>query len=609
MKDMKDMKDMKNMGRIWREYGEYGEKMERDSKGNQKLFYRVLKTARMGKQDNLRQIKNKRGIIQRGEKEIMERWREYFQELLNVENTVQIVEDTEMTISEHEQIQEDEIDVEEVQEAVKTLKRGKAAGYDRITPEMMQSLGDRGMKVLTELFNRIWKKEKIPEDWEVGVVIPLFKKGDGSDCNNYRGITLLSVVLKVYERILEKRLRRIIESQLDESQSGFRKGRSTHDHIFTLKQLIEKRHRQNKALYLGFIDIQKAFDSVQRGRVWQSLQQRGVPAKLRGNIQCIYRRTRNYVRRDNAQSEEFVTEGGLRQGGVLSPALFIIIMDDILKEVKSKIRQIHVGYRNMKAVSISECLFADDLVILAGSEIELQKNMETWRESLAERNMKINIEKTKVMVVGKENKDVKVEMDGMTLQQVKDFKYLGIHIQENGRQEAEVNERVTTAVKTYHALGNKFLRKREISRGTKMSVYRTIYCPILTYGCESWVMTNTMKSKIQAAEMKYLRRVKGITRRDRIRNELVRDELKVEPILKTVERRQLGWFGHLARMEDSRQVKAVWLARVPGRQRRGRPRKTWDGTMAEILKGRNLTWREAQAITGNKREWAHLVHK
>src|SRR3978361_662388 len=161
--------------------------------------------------------------------------------------------------------------------------------------------------------------------------------------------------------------------------------------------------------------------------------------------------------------------------------------------------------------------------------------------------MKINIEKTKVMVVGKENKDVKVEMDGMTLQQVKDFKYLGIHIQENGRQEAEVNERVTTAVKTYHALGNKFLRKREISRGTKMSVYRTIYCPILTYGCESWVMTNTMKSKIQAAEMKYLRRVKGITRRDRIRNELVRDELKVEPILKTVERRQLGWVGDLSR--------------------------------------------------------------
>ena len=120
------------------------------------------------------------------------------------------------------------------------LKRGKAAGHDNITAEMLQNMGENGLEMLTELFNKIWEEERIPKDWEVGIVIPLFKKGNISNCSNYRGITLLSVVLEVYERIMEKRVREILDKQLKESQSDFRKGRSCQDHIFTLKQISEK---------------------------------------------------------------------------------------------------------------------------------------------------------------------------------------------------------------------------------------------------------------------------------------------------------------------------------------------------------------------------------
>ena len=298
------------------------------------------------------------------------------------------------------------------------LKRGKAAGYDESTPEMIQSLGERGLEILTELLNEVWREERVPREWEVGIVIPLFKKGDCNECGNYRGITLLSVVLKMYERILERRLRRILDQQLEESQSGFRKGRGTQDHIFPLKQLLEKRHLQNKNLYLGFIDIQKAFDSVPRRKVWQSLRQRGVQGKLINNIQSIYKTSRNYVRRDNSQSEEFLTRDGLRQGGVLSPALFIMVMDDVAKEVQPEVKKMHVGYRNMEAVGISECIFADDLVLLASNEDDLQRSMGAWKDALARRNMQVNKEKTKVMVVGKENIGVKVKLDGTVLEQV-----------------------------------------------------------------------------------------------------------------------------------------------------------------------------------------------
>src|SRR3978361_562280 len=141
----------------------------------------------------------------------------------------------------------------------------------------------------------------------MGVVIPLYKKGDHKNCNNYRGVTLLSIVSKVYERILEGRLRKTLNRQLEESQRGFGKGRSTRDHIFTLKQIIEKKQLQGTNLYMAFVDIHKAFDSVPRRKIWKRLKKRGISEKLRNNIQGLYRVTGNYVRKDNSQSKEFVT--------------------------------------------------------------------------------------------------------------------------------------------------------------------------------------------------------------------------------------------------------------------------------------------------------------
>ena len=103
---------------------------------------------------------------------------------------------------------------------------------------------------------------------------------------------------------------------------------------------------------MGFVDILKAFDSVPRKLIWQSLRERGIKNKLRNNIKAIYERTTNYVRKDMEQLEEFVTKKGLRQGGALSSVLFIIIMNNVAKEVMSKIEQSHVGYKCLEAVSM-----------------------------------------------------------------------------------------------------------------------------------------------------------------------------------------------------------------------------------------------------------------
>ena len=130
----------------------------------------------------------------------------------------QAEDDDEEDIKEQkEETRNEGITIEEVIESIHMLKRGKVAEHDNITAEMLQNMGENGLEMLTELFNKIWEEERIPKDWEVGIVIPLIKKGDISDCSNYRGITSLSVVLKVYERIMEKRVREILNKQLGES--------------------------------------------------------------------------------------------------------------------------------------------------------------------------------------------------------------------------------------------------------------------------------------------------------------------------------------------------------------------------------------------------------
>nr|CAH7735643.1 unnamed protein product [Callosobruchus chinensis] len=214
-------------------------------------------------------------------------------------------------------------------------------------------------------------------------------------------------------------------------------------------------------------------------------------------------------------SESFGISDGLRQGGVLSPTLFIMVMDDIIKAVKGKTKKVHI-YR--------PCAFADDLLLCASTPNDLQGNLNIWNAELTARNLKVNVTKTKVMTTTKE-KNIQITSEGKVIEQVEAFKYLGIVIQGDGTMEVEIKERLMKASKLYHTLRRSFICKKEISRKTKITVYKTIFRPVLTFGSESWLLSDRQKSKIQALEMKYLRGVKGVTRRDKIRNEVIRSEI------------------------------------------------------------------------------------
>lgn len=161
----------------------------------------------------------------------------------------------------------------------------------------------------------------------------------------------------------------------------------------------------------------------------------------------------------------------------------------------------------------------------------------------------------------------------------------------------------------FYAVNRSFLNKREVSERTKTVVYKSCYRPIMTYGCESWALTTKHESRLQAQEMRYLRRVVGKTRRDRVRNQTIRESLNVEPLLDWVQRAQLKWFGHVMRMDDARYPKRSMEAQVEGRRPRGRRRVTWKDNISSLVQKRGMTWTSARIETADRDRWkAFIIH-
>jgi len=161
------------------------------------------------------------------------------------------------------------------------------------------------------------------------VVVALFKKGDQRVCANYRGITLLSLSGKVYSKVLERRVRPIVEPQIEEEQCGFRPGRGTMDQLFTLARILEGAWEYAYPVYMCFVDLEKAYDRVPREILWEVLREYGVRGSLLRAIQSLYSQSESCVRVLGSKSDPFPVRVGLRQGCALSPILFVIFMDGI----------------------------------------------------------------------------------------------------------------------------------------------------------------------------------------------------------------------------------------------------------------------------------------
>ncbi|RXN12130.1 endonuclease-reverse transcriptase [Labeo rohita] len=231
-------------------------------RGEQGTLFRITK-ALSGKHHGSASappIKDKQGRLLTTENEQEARWAEHFQEVLNrppPEEEADI-QDASADLD----INTDPPGKEEIVTAIRSLKNRKAPGYDNLNAELFKADPDLAATILQPLFRTIWERKQVPHDWNKGIIVKIPKKGALSDCNNWRGITLLSVPSKILAKVIIQRISDAVDKSLRNEQAGFRRGRGCIDQIFALRNIIEQCTEWQRQLYINFVDFERAFDSI-----------------------------------------------------------------------------------------------------------------------------------------------------------------------------------------------------------------------------------------------------------------------------------------------------------------------------------------------------------
>ncbi|VVC29027.1 Reverse transcriptase domain [Cinara cedri] len=189
--------------------------------------------------------------------------------------------------------------------------------------------------------NTIWEQEEIPEAWRISIICPIHEKGDIMECENYRGISLLNTSYKLLSNILLTRINPYIKEIIGEYQAGFMLGKSTIDQIHIVKQVVERDTNTIK-IHLLFVDFKAAYDSINRDKLWEVMDQLGTPAKLTRLIKSCTYNSKSKISFGGESSEEFQVTTGLRQGDALSPALFNIALESVMRTVISQAKGIEI---------------------------------------------------------------------------------------------------------------------------------------------------------------------------------------------------------------------------------------------------------------------------
>lgn len=537
------------------------------------------------------------------------------------------------------------------------MKLEKAAGPSGLVAEMLIAAGEPVIEWMTDLINAVVREGQMPADWSKSWMINIYKgKGDAMECGSYRGIKLLEHAMKVFERVIEARVRGRV--QIDSMQFGFSPGKGTTDAIFIVRQLQEKYLAKKKELWLAFVDLEKAFDRVPREVLWWALRELGVEEWMVKVIQSMYKSATTSVKFISGESQPFDVKVGVHQGSVLSPLLFIIVLEALSQKFRDGLPY--------------ELLYADDLVLIAESRERLMEKLKRWKESMEAKGLRVNLSKTKVMkccdrdrqlhasgkypcgvckkgvgrnsiectgckkwihkkcsgvkgtlkegsnyrcplctgqTVIKEVAEEEVEVPsggqkGSTrLEYVTSFCYLGDMIGAGGGAEDATRTRVRCAWGKFNEL-KPLLALRGTSLKLKGKIYRACVQSVLVYGSETWPMKVEDAKRLERTERSMVRRMCGVTLSDRIKSEELIKRLDIECVTEVVSRGRLRWFGHLERMDGDDWVTACRNVKVEGQSGRGRGRKTWQECVSEDMRKRGLK----PAMAQDRAQWRGCIH-
>jgi hypothetical protein len=477
----------------------------------------------------------------------------------------------------------------EVDSALKHMKRNKAPGPDGIMIDTIKEGGSEVTEQLARLFTSCIKHGSVPQIWNNAAIILLHKKGDTKDISNYRPISLISHISKLFSKVLLQRIEKVLDENQTREQAGFRKGFSTTDHLQAVNQIVEKCNEYSQPLCMAFVDYEKAFDSVEHTKIMASLQTQGVDAGYIELLSEIYNNASSTISLESV-SEEFKIQRGVRQGDTISPKLFNAGLEEVFRRLAWDGRGV-----NINGEKLNNLRFADDIVLMSNDVAEMQEMLNELNQQSMELGLSMNMKKTKVMF-NEYTAQHEVKVNNHAVEHVQEYTYLGQLVSMSTDKTDEIKRRIAAAWRT-------FGKYRDILTGKipmclKRKVYNQCIQPALIYGCQTWALTKRMQDRLRTTQRCMERIMLGITKRDRKTVTWIRQQTGLQDIVVRIKQQKWQWAGHLARTNDNRWTKRVteWIP-LDAKRKRARPKTRWED---EIVKSTSATW---SRIAQDKVKW------
>lgn len=396
--------------------------------------------------------------------------------------------------------------------------------------------------------------------------------------------------------------------------------------IFSLRQLQEKCIEQNRSLYVTFVDLTKAFDTVGRAGLWKLLPKLGCPPRLTQVIRQFHDGMKGRVNIGGELSESFPINNGVKQGCVLAPALFGLFFASVLEETKEGLSSgVYIQNRSdgallnlsrlrakskVRELLVTELQFADDCALVAHTEEDLQEITTRFANAAKNYGLTISLNKTEVLAQpppGHEIEKPKIMIDGFELKSVDHFCYLGSYISANGSLDKELQSRIGKACASFGKL-EKRLWSQNIKMSTKCLVYRAVVLSALLYGSETWTPYQRHLKKLDQLQQRHLRSILKITWRDKVSNVEVLNRAKMPAASTLVMSEQLRWSGHTVRMKDGRLPKDILYGQLSaGIRRRGRPKLRFKDTLHANLKKAKISTANWETLALNRVAWKSAI--
>ena len=355
--------------------------------------------------------------------------------------------------------------MEELIKEIKKLKSGKCKDGSGLIAEMIKAGGDLLASILLDMYNEVIKPDAtIPDAWKRSIISVVFKSGDAELPQNYRPITIIPLLYKLFSRLLYSLLAPILDKAQPPDQAGFRPGYSTVDHLFTFGVLNEKSDEWNFRMWAAALDFKKAFDTVEHDAMWKALLLQGVPKEYVGLLCRMYRGQTAQVRTDQT-SKSFTTQRGTKQGDPLSSLLFNALLEDLFREIKANWTQKKLGIR-LGAAELSNLRFADDVLLIAKTLPQLQKMLGDIITEARKRGLELHPDKTKILsnTVRRTGRSAAkyADVEGLRIEILPhdgSVKYLGQKISFSDPHQIELENQIAAAWRSFMSLKRDYTNK------------------------------------------------------------------------------------------------------------------------------------------------------